>query len=462
MSKTRIATGLASLAIGVGGVSLALLTPAADPADPALSSVEGTARAVSLACGPDFENTMGETTAGIGGEDSTDLVRTRTIVVSGGDASLAGTTIESEGADNLRSSFESGAFPGELRVEPGDEAALATGTTQRFQDRGELAGMAMTPCVAPATEQFLVGGATSASSSSQLVLTNVSGSPATVNIDVYTSTGEAAPSILSSTTVDAYSSETLLVEAGARDARLAFRITSTGGEVAAQLLTHEVDGIVGSGVETVSPGAAPSQRVVVPGADLSGENGDVSLRVANPGSETATVSVLSATTDGTEEVPGSQDVALAPGTVLDLSMDGLGGDWSALIVDADRPVLAAARVDLEGDFAWLASGEPVTNGVVTIPDSESYVTLYSAEPTGATITFYDHLGAEVEETEVDVDEIATVASPDSASHAVVEADAGVYAGILSVKELETITGIAGLTLTIPPAGSSDLELQVIN
>ena len=111
-------------------------------------------------------------------------------------------------------------------------------------------------------------------------------------------------------------------------------------------------------------------------------------------------------------MPGSQDVALAPGTVLDLSMDGLGGDWSALIVDADRPVLAAARVDLEGDFAWLASGEPVTNGVSSRSRTwKSYVTLYSAEPTGATITFYDHLGAEVEETEVDVDEIATVASP---------------------------------------------------
>ena len=56
---------------------------------------------------------MGETTAGIGGEvDGTSCARERVSVVSGGDASLAGTTIESEGADNLRSSFESGAFPG--------------------------------------------------------------------------------------------------------------------------------------------------------------------------------------------------------------------------------------------------------------------------------------------------------------------------------------------------------------
>ncbi|WP_054953220.1 DUF5719 family protein [Flaviflexus massiliensis] len=459
MNKTRIATGVLAFAVGASGLVLAYIGPEADVTQPVPDTVEGSARAVSLACPPDFEKTMGEMTAGIGGEDSDTLLRTRVAIVSGGDATLDGTLIK-EGDGEVRTFFEGGAYPGELRVEPGETPALASGASQRIQESGELAGMAITPCLTPERTQYLVGGSTSASSSAQLVLTNVTGSPATVSVEIHTSTGTAEPSILSSTTVDAYSSEVLLVEAGVRDPRLALEITSSGGDIAAQLLTHEVDGIVGAGMEAVNPGTEPSEQVVIPGANLSGEEG-VTLRVANPNTESATISIASITSEGKEPVPGSEDVTLAPGTVLDLSMNGLAGDWSALRVDSDQPVLAGARVDAEGDYAWLPSTRAVTNGAVTIPESQSQLTLYSESDASATVTFYSRQGDVVDSSTIDLAPIATITAPEDASHAVVESD-GVHVGVLSTAEIDSVQGIAGQTLTPAPAGSADLTLQVNN
>lgn len=458
MKASRIASALAALALGGAGLALAAIAPAVEVADAEPVRVDGTARSVSLACPPDFEKTMGAMTAGIGGEDSETLLRTRAIISGGGDAVLGSTDL---GAGGLRTFFEAGAFPGELTVEPGNDPVLAAATTQRAQELGELAGLSLTPCVSPVTTQHLVGGSTAASSSAQLVLTNVSGTPATVAVTAHTSTGTAGPSVISTTTVDAHSSQTILVEAGVRDPRLAFEVSSTGGQIAAHLLLHEVDGISGAGTESVTAGAEAATTVVVPGADLSGATGTVDLRVANPGEERATISIVSVTAEGREEVPGAQEVVLAPGTVLDLSMGGLAGDWSALIVESDQPVLAGARIDVDGDYAWLASSEPAERSAASIPDSRSQVTLYAEEPTRATATFYDHTGAVLDEVDVTIDGIGTLASPDAASFVLIEADDPVHAGILSVRELGSLTGIAGLRPTQPPPASGDLLIDVI-
>ncbi|WP_182353722.1 DUF5719 family protein [Flaviflexus huanghaiensis] len=459
MRRPRIASSLAALAIGAGGIAVAITVPVAEPAGVDPVRVEGAARAVSLACPPDFEKTMGAMTAGIGGEDSDTLVRSRSIVVGGGDAALGSSDL---GSGGVRTFYESGAFPGELTVEQGEEPVLAAATTQRYQELGELAGMALAPCVAPATTQYLVGGSTAASASAQLVLTNVSGSPATVAVTAYTSTGTAGPSVISSTTVDAQSSQTILVEAGVRDPRLAFEITSTGGQVAAHLLLHEVDGISGAGIGSVTAGAEPGTTVVIPGADLTGEHGTVALRVVNPGEERATMSVSSITADGIEEVPGAQEVALSPGTVLDLSMDGLRGDWSALVVESDVPVLAGVRIDLDDDYAWLASSEAGHRSAAVIPDSTSQVTLYADEPTEAAVTFFDHEGGELDTVEVTVDRLASITSPDRASHVVIDADSPVHVGILSVREIGSITGISGLVATPPPSTSGELLIDIVS
>ena len=459
MSKSRLAAGAGALIVGAAGIFAAYLAPDPAPgaAEPIL--VEGTARQVSLGCPPDFEKTMGEMTAGIGGEDSPTLLRTRTIVLGGGEAALQGSDL---GRGELRTAFEEGAFPGELTVAPGESPVLAAATTQRYQEFGELAGLAMTPCTSPASSLYLVGGSTSASSSAQLVLTNVTGSPAVVDVTVHTSVGTASPSIVSTTAVDAHSSQTLLLETGVRDPRLALEITSTGGQISAHLLAHEVDGIVGTGVESVTAGAEPDTSVVIPGADLSGEHGSTVLRAANPSDESAVISISAVTAEGTEPVPGGQDITIAAGTVLDLSMDGLAGEWSALIVEADRPVLAAARVDVDGDYAWLPSAVPLERGAVSAPATDSELTLYSPVPASAEVTFYSHTGTKLDSQTTVIDPIGTVESPDDTSFIVVDADTAVYGGLLATRTIGSITGVAGLPLTGPPAASSDLLVDVIN
>lgn len=459
MKNIRLAAGIGALVLGGSGIAAAYLVPEPDRNELSQIRAEGTARDVSLGCAPEFEKTMGEMTAGIGGEDSESLTRTRTIVIGGGNAAIQGSDL---GAGEPRTAFEVGAFPGELTVGPGDGPVLAAATTQRYQEFGELAGLAMTPCISPASTQYLVGGSTAASSSAQLVLTNVTGSPATVQVTVHTSTGTAEPSVVSSTAVDAYSSETLLMETGVRDPRLAIEVTSNGGRIAAHLLTHEVDGITGTGLESVTAGAEPDTTVIVPGADLSGENGSVDLRIANPGDERAIISISAITSGGIEDVPGGQDVAIAPGTVLDLSMNGLTGDWSALMVESDLPVLAGARIDVDGDYGWLSSAVPVESGAVSVPATTSQLTLYSATSTSAELTYYDHEGIEVGVESVEIDHIGTVTSPEDASFIIVDADSPVYAGVLTILKIDSITGAAGLPITAPPAASGDLVLDVLN
>lgn len=108
MKASRIASALAALALGGAGLALAAIAPAVEVADAEPVRVDGTARSVSLACPPDFEKTMGAMTAGIGGEDSETLLRTRAIISGGGDAVLGSTDL---GAGGLRTFFEAGAFP---------------------------------------------------------------------------------------------------------------------------------------------------------------------------------------------------------------------------------------------------------------------------------------------------------------------------------------------------------------
>ncbi|WP_182173308.1 DUF5719 family protein [Flaviflexus equikiangi] len=458
MRILRIMSGLSAIALGGGGLAIALLGPGAEvTASPAIRAA-GTAREISLACPPDFEETMGET-VGLDGEESDPRLRTRAIVVGGGDAALDDRALP---AGESRTFFEAGAFPGELTVEPLDTPVLAAASTQRFQDSGELAGLALTPCIPPVNVQYLVGGSTSASSSAQLVLTNVTGSPATVTVTVHTSTGTADTSVLSTVAVDAHSSHSMILEAGVRDDRIAVEIASTGGQIASHLFVHEIDGISGAGIESVTPGAEPATTTIVPGADLSGENGSVELRVANPGSERATVSISAITAEGIEDVPGAQDVVLAPGTVLDLSMDGLAGAWSALRVEADVPVLAGARITSEGDYGWLASSSASTRSAVSVPESVSHLTLYSDEPTTALVTSLDREGNVLESETVTVSPIAAITSPDDTSFITIESETPIHAGILALKDLDTMIGIAGLSTTVPPAASNDLVLRVID
>ena len=143
-------------------------------------------------------------------------------------------------------------------------------------------------------------------------------------------------------------------------------------------------------------------------------------------------------------------------------MDGLRGDWSTLVVESDVPVLAGVRVDLDDDYAWLASSEAGHRSAAVIPDSTSQVTLYADEPTEATVTFFDHEGGELDTVEVTVDRLASITSPDRASHVVIDADSAVHVGILSVREIGSITGISGLVATPPPSTSGELFIDIVS
>ncbi|RPF25891.1 DUF5719 family protein [Georgenia muralis] len=360
--------------------------------------------------------------------------------------------------------------PGVLRARPaGTTSALVAGATLTRTDAGDLRGLVATPCLAPATTSWLVGGATELGQSSALVLTNSGQTPATVDATLWTSLGLADAPRLRGVTVAPGERTTILLEGVASaDPALALRVEAAGGEVTASIQDLRLDGLVAAGIDTVTPGAAPALRTVVPGVVLDGAApGAVAtsaVRLVNPGDETATASVLLLGEDGAVQVPGADAVVLDPGAVLDLSLDGIEGGVYAVEIDSDVPVTGAvvlARTGTAGDLdpdtapvdrAWTAASELLTSAVLPLPGLGSL-----AGPATVTLTNPGEDDVDVELTPVggDAGDVVEVTVPARSTTAtdiaegvavVMSADAGVAAAVVLTAE-----SADGELITVLPA-----------
>src|SRR5690606_36527125 len=126
------------------------------------------------------------------------------------------------------------------------------------------------------------------------------------------------------------------------------------------LQDSRVDGLTPAGVELVTAAAAPATEQVVPAIAVGDpdEPEAPSLRVLAPGDEATTVEVLLLGSDGIVRLPGTEDVGLDAGEVLDIPLDGLPrGDYVA-VVRADVPVVAGATVTRVGTPAEPGDAPP--------------------------------------------------------------------------------------------------------
>ncbi|MFJ2300178.1 DUF5719 family protein [Oerskovia paurometabola] len=229
-------------------------------------------------------------------------------------------------------------------------AAVASTTTA-----GDLRGLAAASCATPDIDHWLVGGSTEVGSSAQLVLQNPGRTPATVRIEVW---GPGGPVVLSGGgqyLVPPGGEVMTLVEAAAPEQRrLAVRVESTGGTVAAYLQHSTLAGLVPLGVDYVVPGAAPSLGTAV-SFTSSGEAVDDVLapqvRLLAPGAESGTATLTVYGADGRVRVRGGEQVELAPGVVTDQSLGGLPAGSYTVVVDSTVPVVAGAVEARAGDAA---------------------------------------------------------------------------------------------------------------
>ncbi|MDO5727017.1 MAG: DUF5719 family protein [Bowdeniella nasicola] len=265
-------------------------------------------------------------------------------------------------------------LPGIVVVEPGGagEPQLA-GSTISINDGGDLRGLSAAPCIAPSSDMWLLGGATTVGSSATLVMTNAGQTTASVAVELLSERGPL-PQTATTRTVAAGASESLVLEGiGSEVERLAVHLTTSGGEVAAAVQYHGLSGITPQGSGVITPSAPAARSLYIPGVQLSGDEGDDVVRLVNPHEETTTVSVQLLGKDGTLTLPGASDIPIDAHSVQDLSLTGVdAGDYTVMIT-ASEPLVAGVQLDTPGDedrhaHTWLPTITPAPTLLVPVVD----------------------------------------------------------------------------------------------
>jgi hypothetical protein len=269
-----------------------------------------------------------------------------------------------------------------VRADPSDRAAQVGASAGSVVTAGDLRGLSAASCQRPTTDAWLVGGATDLSSTAQLVISAAGATPAEVTVTVYGPSGKVDLSADHYLVAPGAQRVVVLGAVAPEQRRIAVHVRATGGAVTAYLQDSALDGFTPQGADLVVPGAAPAKRQVVPGLSVVGAGVDSplagSLRLVVPGSRPTTAHVQLLGPHGLAELPGAQDVDLAPGEVTDVPLGGLPVGAYTAVIEADRPVLAAGLIARAGaatavdptpslERAWVASSPVGLDGIAVIP-----------------------------------------------------------------------------------------------
>ncbi|SDD57954.1 hypothetical protein SAMN05216410_3557 [Sanguibacter gelidistatuariae] len=309
---------------------------------------------------------------------------------------------------------------------------------------GDLRGLAAAACQDPGITQWLVGGGTELGTTTELVLSNPSRTPATVTLDLWGAGGELVLAGPSTYLVPPGGQvTTLLGGLAAEQNRLVARVSSSGALVTAYLQHTVLDGLTPLGVDYVVAGDSPATAQVLTGVTVEASevtDADVAtLRVLAPEANgTATVRVLGA--DGQQVLRGASTIDLVAGAVSDVSLAGLPAGTYTVVVQADTDVVAGAEMTRTGkadpkqaligtpkDRAWVAARHDTSGaGVAAIPAGTRALVVLTALP--VSLDGGDDVAADVPIVYASVaGSVDSAGSADSADDSVA-ADAGAAAG----------------------------------
>lgn len=358
------------------------------------------------------------------------------------------------------------------RVEPvGGDTALAAGAVVWRVDAGDLRSLAGSPCIAPASESWIVGGSTAVGRSARLELTNPGSTTATVTVSAWGPTGVVDLPLLVAVPIAPASSQTILLEANAAGVdRLALQVVARGGQVAATLLDTALSGLTPGGVDFGVPTAVPARELVLPGLSLAGDAsaGEDFVRIVNPGDAPAAVTLALLTAEGTEPVAGAESVTVDAHAVFDVSLAGLPAGDHALRLTADQPVAAAAQVTRRGgaddgpvDRAWVVATEATGGGAVVIPaGTAARLVIASAGTVDAVVRLTpwdaDGVAGVVRELAVPAGSVVAV---DDVGTVVLSADGAVHAA--AVLEVDTPDGALVSVLPLTPDANGRQTIGVL-
>jgi len=364
---------------------------------------------------------------------------------------------------------------------------LVGGLTVARADVGDLRGLTITPCQQPVTSAMLVGGSTELGSSTRLVLTNPGDTAATVTLMGWGATGPLPesstdpqnPASIGQVVVPAGGVRAILLETISLDPRIAVRIDVEGGRVVPTLQDSSLDGLIASGTETVGPAADPATTMTIGAVPLSDADGArASLRIVNPGTETASVTVEMLGPDGAFELEGAVDSVVEAGTVVDISLAGVPNGRYGVRVTSDVPVTGAIRLARTGtageddpdtppvDIAWLPAAAPVDRGVVPLPDALVDTVRVAAtnpgeQPVDVAVTGYDDSGTPLEGSTVTIaaGATATLDVPENAVTVVLEGE-GILGSAVAISDAADGTLVSAYPIVADPYVEQSVAVRV--
>ena len=249
--------------------------------------------------------------------------------------------------------------------------------TERTVD-GQGRGLASTQCQPTGTDFWFVGPASGVGQRAVLVLTNPENSDATVDVTVHGKRGLVDAPGARGLQVPARSrTEVRIDQVAPGENVLALHVQVRVGRLSAAVTETDVNGFEPLGTEWFPAAQEPTTALVVPGVPkvAQGRVAEVRLDLVAP-SEAAVVDLSLITPEGSFDPVGIDFVNVpAEGvTSVDLT-EALRDEPAAIVISADAPVTAGARVELRdpdifGDVMFLAAAAPLVAPAV-VPDNRT-------------------------------------------------------------------------------------------
>jgi hypothetical protein len=296
-----------------------------------------------------------------------------------------------------------------LSADAQDHRQAAAGAVLSYAaEDGDLQGSAAAGCQQPGNDLWLVGANTALGRSAVLNLTNASGTPATVGLDLFGTEGQIqAPGSRGLLVAPGSTRSIVLAGLAPGQERLGVRVRSAGGPVAAVIQQSVLRGLTPGGVDFITPGAAPSARQVVSGlaiqdpaalAALTAKPGFTdagpALEIAVPGAADAVVEVKLYGRDGQKALPGGGVVTAKAGAVTEVSLAGVPAGTYTVAANSDSSFAAAARLTRglqSGDASDIAfshaSARLGSQHIVPIPSAGDRQLVFGAPGGSATVSY---------------------------------------------------------------------------
>ncbi len=226
-------------------------------------------------------------------------------------------------------------------------------------------GLVVGACTGVVDDAWLMGLGSGNGHFSTLILTNLSGSSASVDVSLWGPEGPIDAVDADGIVIEPHSVRRIrLDELAAGESEIAVHLTRRRGSVSA--VVNDSSTSAPKGTEPISAAQSPRRSQVIGG--LVGGASGRTLLVLNPGTSTARVDVEVVGQDGTFTPEGLEQVSVKGGTMQSVTIPpSAGAEPQALRLTSDRPVSATVRMaPTATDYAY-AEATRALSGPTVVP-----------------------------------------------------------------------------------------------